>query len=570
MTPVFKDRSTVDGNDDDDDERGWWMRDVRLDGEHSSGVKSVHLARARVDGMDGWRIAMASASADGEIRVRTTTTATTTTTAVSLSGDSRGAGWEPLARLRGHDGGVKSVRVIGSRCDRVLSASYDRSARVWTLPDASEHGAVREQSSERASTSSAAPKCLRGHGDYVVDACWASDARFGEVVVTACADGKVRVWSIESDECVAEVDVRTDGVGAATCVDAYCALEAPTRVSDECVVVSARMDGSIRFFHARTGTCALVLLGHLGAVTSIATPDALPASSTSAESHTRVSYGTRGGTIGCFSVHAQEDGASVAITHLMHRETRAEADLEGCTSIKFISHLARTLASSSEDGTVRIWDVQRGRCTHVLTGQAGQSSIETVSMLDDVLACGSSDGTVSVWRRQSGGKAADAENGAETTLSTRADIALRWLLRKGPAVRVDEVDEIDETLLSAAYDAADREAKSLLAVSEPQKSLLDAETEAAAERVCGVCHESLFSAMGIDAGSVVQLPCAHAFHGDCVLSWMKVSHQCPLCREVNYDSGVSHVSACIPVARSRELVTRVKSSAGDIEPYTML
>ena len=566
MTPVSEDRPTVD-SDDDGDERGWWMRDVRLDGEHSSGVKSVHLARARLDGKDGndgWRIAMASASADGEIRVRTTTTTT-----ASFSGDSRGAAWEPLARLRGHDGGVKSVRVIGSRCDRVLSASYDRSARVWTLPDAPEHGAVREQSSECASTSAAAPKCLRGHGDYVVDACWASDARFGEVVVTACADGKLRVWSIESDECVAEVDVRTDGVGAATCVDAYSALEAPTQVLDECVVVSARMDGSIRFFHVRTGMCALVLLGHLGAVTSIATPDALLASSTSAESHTRVSYGTRGGTIGCFDLHAQEDGASVAITHLMHRETRAEADLEGCTSIKFISHLARTLASSSEDGTVRIWDVQRGRCTHVLTGQAGQSSIETVSMLDDVLACGSSDGTVSVWRRQCDHKAAAEENCAETTLSTRADIALRWLLRKGPAVRVDEVDEIDETLLSAAYDAADREAKSLLAVSEPQKGLLDAETEAA-ERVCSVCHESLFSAMGIDAGSVVQLPCAHAFHGDCVLSWMKVSHQCPLCREVNYDSGVSHVSACIPVARSRELVTRVKSSVGDVEPYMML
>jgi len=561
--PVFDERPPA-VDDDEDDDRGWWTRDVRLDGEHSSGVKSVHLARARLDGIDGWRIAMASASADGEIRVRTTTT---TTTMECLSGDSRGAAWEPLARLRGHNGGVKSVRVIGSRCDRVLSASYDRSARVWTLPDATD-GAVRDQSSERASTS-AAPKCLRGHGDYVVDACWASDACFGEVVITACADGKVRVWSIESDECVAEVDVRTDGVGAATCVDAYSALEAPTQVSDECVVVSARMDGSIRFFHVRTGMCALVLLGHLGAVTSIATPDALPANLNSAETHTRVSYGTRGGTIGCFDLHAQEDGASVAITHLMHRETRAEADLEGCTSIKFISHLAHTLASSSEDGTVRIWDVQRGRCTHVLTGQAGHSSIETVSMLNGVLACGSSDGTVSVWRRQSGGRAAVEENCAETTLSTRADIALRWLLRKGPAVRVDDVEKIDETLLSAAYDAADREAQSLLAVSEPLKSLLDAETEAA-ERVCSVCHENLFSGMGIDAGFVVQLPCAHAFHGDCVLSWMKVSHQCPLCREINYDSGVSHVSACIPIAASHELVTRVKSATGDVEPCMML
>jgi hypothetical protein len=28
---------------------------------------------------------------------------------------------------------------------------------------------------------------------------------------------------------------------------------------------------------------------------------------------------------------------------------------------------------------------------------------------------------------------------------------------------------------------------------------------------------------------------------------MRVSHQCPLCREVNYESGVSHALACVRV-----------------------
>jgi len=486
---------------------------------HVAAVKSVDVARARADGAT----TVVSASADGD----------------ALARRRRGATWEPLARLRGHDGGARAT-CAGRARDRVLTASYDRTARVWTLPrDA-------RDACEATRARAAAVVTLRGHGDYVTGCAWSEDENFGELATTASADGTVRVWRAETGECLKVVDAREDGVGGVTCVDARATTDAPGTASDDCVVVAGLADGSIRFFHVRTGACALILVGHLGAVTGVATPDAPGTWMESAKARTRVCYGCRDGAVGCFDVSSEGGGQSVDVTHLMRRRTHPDADLEATTSVKFILSDARTLASSSEDGTVRMWNVQRGECTMLLTGQTAGASIDCVSMLDDVLVSGGSDGSVSIWEKKPRASTAesereDADADDEATLRTRADIALRWLLRLGPQIRVDEVDEVEECLLIAAFDAADREARALLAV----RPLAD-------DRECGVCRDSLAA-----VGELAQLPCSHIFHADCLLPWMRVSHQCPLCREVNYESGVSHALACVRVfAPARRPVTR--------------
>ena len=475
---------------------------------HDAAVKSVDVARASADGAT----TVVSASADGDVLARR----------------SHGATWEPLARLRGHDGGARAARCAGRARDRVLSASYDRTARVWTLPRRA------NDAGEATRAKSAAVVTLRGHGDYVVDCAWSEDENLGELATTASADGTVRVWRAETGECLKIVDAREEGVGAVTCVDARATTDDAGTTSDDCVVVAGLMDGSVRFFHVRTGACALILVGHLGAVTSVATPDAPETWMDSAKARTRVCYGCRDGAVGCFDVSSDEGGQSADVTHLMRRRTHPDADLEATTSVKFILSNAQTLASSSEDGTVRIWNVQRGECAMVLTGQTAGASIDCVSMLDDVLVSGGSDGSVSIWEKKPRASTEesrrDDDDDDEATLATRADIALRWLLRRGPQIRVDEVDEIEERLLVAAFDAADREARALLAV----RPLAD-------DRECGVCRDSLA------VGELAQLPCSHTFHADCLLPWMRVSHQCPLCREVNYESGVSHALACVRV-----------------------
>ena len=58
---------------------------------HDAAVKSVDVARASADGAT----TVVSASADGDVLARR----------------SNGATWEPLARLRGHDGGARAARM---------------------------------------------------------------------------------------------------------------------------------------------------------------------------------------------------------------------------------------------------------------------------------------------------------------------------------------------------------------------------------------------------------------------------------------------------------------------------
>lgn len=54
------------------------------------------------------------------------------------------------------------------------------------------------------------------------------------------------------------------------------------------------------------------------------------------------------------------------------------------------------------------------------------------------------------------------------------------------------------------------------------------EQAAGPEAACAVCQQDYSG-----DEELVQLPCKHWFHRDCVLQWLRASKQCPICmREV--------------------------------------
>ena len=54
------------------------------------------------------------------------------------------------------------------------------------------------------------------------------------------------------------------------------------------------------------------------------------------------------------------------------------------------------VASGSKDNTIRIWNIENGQTTNVLTGHNGQIGALTV-LPDGRLASGSSDWTIRLW-----------------------------------------------------------------------------------------------------------------------------------------------------------------------------
>jgi tricorn protease-like protein len=77
--------------------------------------------------------------------------------------------------LRGHEGGVTSA-AFSPDGERIITASYDRTARVWNAYGTGE------------------PWVLRGHDDDVVSAAFSPN---GKRIITASADRTLRVWNAD-------------------------------------------------------------------------------------------------------------------------------------------------------------------------------------------------------------------------------------------------------------------------------------------------------------------------------------------------------------------------------------
>ena len=241
------------------------------------------------------------------------------------------------------DGAVHNTAAV-----RLADASATEVLRVW--PRNADYNPMPAQL-----------RMLEGHTDTVHSASITED---GRRAVSTSSDNTLRVWDLETGECLRVLEGHTDTV--------YSVSVTP----DGRRGTSASRDKTLRVWDLETGECMGVLEGHAGWVLSVSvTPDGQRAVSASTD----------------YTLRVWDLSAGECVRVL-------EGHRDGVSSVS-VTPDGRHAVSTSDDRTLRMWDLESGKCMRVLEGHI--DAVSSVSLTPDgrraISAGWSSDKTLRVW-----------------------------------------------------------------------------------------------------------------------------------------------------------------------------
>ncbi|MEM9091028.1 MAG: TIR domain-containing protein [Cyanobacteria bacterium P01_F01_bin.53] len=290
-------------------------------------------------------------------------------------------------RSLGHTDNIRSI-VFSSDGSRALSASYDKTVRLWDVK------------------SGQALKVFEGHTDRVWSVAFSPD---GSRALSASYDNTVRLWDVRSGQALKVFHGHTSGV--------WSIVFSP----DGSRALSASEDNTMRLWDIDSGKTLRVFQGHASSVYSVAfSPDNAHALSASEDKTVRLWNINSGKTLRVFQGHTDSiwdiafssDGkrilsASEDKTVRLWNTDSGQAlrvfdeHTDRVRSITFSPDGKRAL-SASNDKTVRLWDVQSGQVLRVFEGHTDRVWSVAFSPDGKRALSPSDDKTVRLWDVQSG------------------------------------------------------------------------------------------------------------------------------------------------------------------------
>lgn len=287
----------------------------------------------------------------------------------------------PVSQLKGHNGAITGV-TFGSNGKWIVSASADGTIKVWSTASRTLVRTLDLDSGPATTIAAEGQRAVSGH-----------------------RDGSVVLWDLETGDKLASYK-RTDA-----------SIQSVTFIGDPERFAAAGNDLTVMLFDAREPAAPVrVLEGHDSAVQALAYSTAGNLLASGSGDRTVKLWNPS--TYGLVRTYRGHGDAVTALAVAPDGRVLASAGLDGAirlwssssnrtyrvlrghrgriTSLAF-SPDGQLLASAGDDGVVKLWEFRRGRSARSLHGHAGE--VRSVSFAPDSrrLASAGSDGIVRLW-----------------------------------------------------------------------------------------------------------------------------------------------------------------------------